>query len=32
MGKTTKEFFTVNGENLLKKIKELIDEGNVTRS
>ena len=31
MAKTTKEFFTVNGENLLKKIKELIDEGNVTK-
>ena len=31
MAKTTKEFFTVNGENLLKKIKELIDERNVTK-
>lgn len=26
-----KEFFTVNGENLLTKIKELIAEGNVRR-
>jgi hypothetical protein len=26
-----KEFFTVTGENLLKKIKELIQEGNVRR-
>ena len=31
MAKTTKEFFTVNGENLLKKVKELIEEGNVTK-
>lgn len=27
----TKEFFTLNGENLLKKIKELIAEGNVRK-
>ncbi len=26
-----KESFNINGENLLKKVKELIDEGNVTR-
>jgi hypothetical protein len=31
MAKTTKEFFTVSGENLLKKVKELIAEGNVTK-
>ena len=31
MAKTTKEFFTVNGKNLLKKVKELIEEGNVTK-
>ncbi len=28
---TTKESFKINGENLLKKIKELIKEGNVTK-
>jgi Domain of unknown function (DUF4342) len=27
----TKESFTVHGENLLKKVKELISEGNVTK-
>ncbi|HZY39594.1 MAG TPA: DUF4342 domain-containing protein [Mucilaginibacter sp.] len=27
----TKESFTINGENLLKKIKELIEEGNVRK-
>ncbi|KAA9041102.1 DUF4342 domain-containing protein [Ginsengibacter hankyongi] len=27
----TKEFFTINGEHLLQKIKELIEEGNVRR-
>lgn len=27
----TKEFFTTTGENLLKKVKELIAEGNVRR-
>ncbi|NNU34820.1 DUF4342 domain-containing protein [Mucilaginibacter sp. S1162] len=26
-----KEFFSINGEGLLKKVKELIAEGNVTR-
>ncbi len=26
-----KETFKINGENLLKKIKELIEEGNVSR-
>ena len=25
----TTEFFKTTGENLLKKVKELIDEGNV---
>lgn len=29
--KKTEESFTVNGENLLKKVKELIREGNVRR-
>jgi hypothetical protein len=28
---TTKETFSLHGENLLKKVKELIAEGNVTR-
>ncbi|MDO3642580.1 MAG: DUF4342 domain-containing protein [Mucilaginibacter sp.] len=28
---TTKESFSINGEGLLDKIKELIKEGNVTR-
>jgi len=27
-----KETFFVNGENLLKKIKEIIAEGNVTKN
>jgi hypothetical protein len=27
----TKESFTLNGENLLKKVKEIIHEGNATR-
>lgn len=27
----TKNFFTTTGENLLKEIKELIEEGNVRR-
>jgi hypothetical protein len=31
MAKTTKESFTINGEQLLKKIKELIEEGNVRK-
>lgn len=26
-----KEFFSINSESLLKKVKELIAEGNVTR-
>jgi len=28
---SAKEFFTINGEHLLQKIKELIAEGNVRR-
>jgi hypothetical protein len=28
---TNKEWFTLNGENLLNKIKELIKEGNVRK-
>ncbi|MBS1748023.1 MAG: DUF4342 domain-containing protein [Bacteroidetes bacterium] len=28
---TTKEYFKVHGENLVKKIKELIEEGNVRK-
>lgn len=28
---STNDFFTTTGENLLKKIKELIEEGNVRR-
>lgn len=31
MTKTTKEEFNVNGEDLLRKVKELINEGNVRR-
>ena len=31
MAKTTWETFTTTGEHLLKKIKELIDEGNVRK-
>jgi len=27
----SKEHFSINGESLLKKVKELIAEGNVTR-
>jgi len=27
----TKETFSINGETLLKKVKELIDEGNVRK-
>lgn len=27
----TKETFSINGENLLKKVKELIAEGNITK-
>jgi hypothetical protein len=28
---TTKESFKISGENLLKKIKELIEEGNIRK-
>eukprot|EP01035_Chromulina_nebulosa_P035692 gene35692-47985_t len=28
---TTKESFSLHGENLLKKVKELIEEGNVRK-
>jgi hypothetical protein len=28
---TTKESFSLHGENLLKKIKELIEEGNIRK-
>ena len=28
---TTKETFTLHGENLLKKVKELIAEGNIRK-
>ena len=31
MTKTTHEEFKVNGEDLLRKVKELINEGNVRR-
>jgi len=31
MTKTTNETFAINGEQLLKKIKELINEGNVRK-
>lgn len=31
MTKTTKESFKIYGENLLKKVEELIEEGNVTK-
>jgi hypothetical protein len=31
MAKTTKESFSINGEQLLKKVKELIAEGNVRK-
>ena len=31
MPTTTKESFKVNGEALLKKIKELIEEGNIRK-
>jgi len=31
MAKTFKESFTVNGEQLLKKIKDLIAEGNIRK-
>ena len=31
MTKSTKESFTIAGENLLKKVKELINEGNIRK-
>jgi hypothetical protein len=31
MTKTTKETFSINGEQLLKKVKELIAEGNIRK-
>jgi hypothetical protein len=31
MSKTFKESFSINGEQLLKKVKELINEGNVRK-
>jgi len=31
MAKTFKESFSVNGEQLLKKIKDIIEEGNVRK-
>ncbi len=31
MAKTRMESFKVNGENLLKKVKELIKEGNIRK-
>ena len=31
MTKTTRETFSINGEHLIKKIKELIAEGNVRK-
>jgi hypothetical protein len=31
MKKKNEESFSVNGENLLKKVKEIIEEGNVRR-
>ena len=31
MEDTKKDFFTINGENLLKKVKELIQEGNIRK-
>ncbi len=31
MTKTTQEEFKVNGEDLLRKVKELINEGNIRR-
>jgi Domain of unknown function (DUF4342) len=31
MTKTTKESFKISGENLLKKVKELIREGNIRK-
>ena len=31
MSNTTKESFTIHGEALLKKVKELIEEGNIRK-
>ena len=31
MAKTKEETFEVSGENLLKKVKELINEGNIRK-
>lgn len=31
MTKTTKESFSINGEQLLNKVKELIKEGNIRK-
>lgn len=31
MAKTTRESFTIHGEQLLKKVKELIAEGNIRK-
>jgi hypothetical protein len=31
MTKTTKESFSINGEQLVKKIKELVREGNIRK-
>jgi len=31
MTKTTNETFSINGEQLLKKIKELVNQGNVRK-
>ena len=31
MANTTKESFTIHGEALLKKVKELIEEGNIRK-
>lgn len=31
MTKTTQEEFKVNGEDLLRKVKELVSEGNIRR-
>jgi hypothetical protein len=31
MQNTTKESFKIHGENLLKKVKELVEEGNIRK-
>ncbi len=31
MSKSTRESFAVHGENLLKKVKELVNEGNIRK-